>query len=107
MTLLMYSLYEVINTDTNILDVDPVFSLKFRFIMEWYEYRITYYNLKTSWFSNALTADEAEKFTQSDYDVIEEKISLEGTRIGSLFSKSTPKVSNVNINLNFTPLILR
>ena len=88
-----------------IKEVDHVFSLKFRFLMEWYDYRITYYNLKTSRSSNALSSDEAEKlwipfvvfentenndatrgdkdtevtitregeFTQSTFDVIEEK----------------------------------
>jgi len=42
-------------------EVDHIFTLKYRFLMEWYDYRITYYNLKKSRSSNALSSEEAEK----------------------------------------------
>ena len=29
-------------------EINHIFTLKFRFLMEWYDYRITYYNLKVS-----------------------------------------------------------
>lgn len=42
----------------DILEVKQVYSLKFRFVMEWYDHRLKFNNLKHRRFSNALTYDE-------------------------------------------------
>jgi len=44
-----------------IAEVDHTFTLKFRLVLEWYDYRIKYYNLKTSRSANALAIEEVQK----------------------------------------------
>ena len=42
-------------------EVDHVFSVKFRLVMEWYDHRLNYYNLKEQRSSNSLSLEEVEK----------------------------------------------
>ena len=44
-----------------IAEVDHTFTLKFRLVLEWYDYRIKYYNLKRSRSANALAIEEVQK----------------------------------------------
>lgn len=44
-----------------IAEVDHTFTLKFRLVLEWYDYRIKYYNLKKSRSANALAIEEVQK----------------------------------------------
>ena len=45
----------------SILEKDLQFILKFRLFMNWYDYRLSYHNLKTSKLLNSLSRDEVEK----------------------------------------------
>ena len=60
-------------------EVQHKFTLKFRLIMEWFDYRITYHNLKTSRSSNALAAEEVDKLW-IPYVVYENTEFNDGTR---------------------------
>jgi len=42
-------------------EVDHTFTLKFRLVLEWYDYRIKYWNLKKSRSANALAIEEVQK----------------------------------------------
>ena len=42
-------------------EVHHTFTLKFRLIMEWFDYRISYHNLKHARSSNALSSDEVDR----------------------------------------------
>ena len=42
-------------------EVNHVFSVKFRLVMEWYDHRLNYYNLKEQRSSNSLSHEEVEK----------------------------------------------
>ena len=43
-----------------ITEVDHLFTMKFVMIMEWYDHRLKYYNLKSKKSANALTTEEAQ-----------------------------------------------
>ena len=45
----------------SILEKDLQFTLKFRLFMNWYDYRLSYHNLKTSKLLNSLSRNEVEK----------------------------------------------
>ena len=55
------NVYIAIRDILSIQEVDHVFSQKFRFFMEWYDYRLIYHNLKLSRSSNSLGVAEVEK----------------------------------------------
>jgi len=42
-------------------EVNHVFSIKFRLLMEWYDHRLSYYNLKLQRSSNSLSEEEVKK----------------------------------------------
>ena len=44
-----------------LIEVDHEYVLKFKFVMEWYDHRLTYYNLKMRRSANALGTDEIQK----------------------------------------------
>ena len=60
-------------------EVHHTFTLKFRLIMEWFDYRISYHNLKVARSSNALTVEEVERLW-IPFVVFENTERNEGTR---------------------------
>ena len=60
-------------------EVNHVFSVKFRLVMEWYDHRLNYYNLKEQRSSNSLSLKEVEKLW-IPYIVFENSENSEATK---------------------------
>jgi len=88
-------------------EVQLKFTLKFRLIMEWFDYRIAYHNLKLSRSSNALSAEEIQRlwipfivYENTEHNEgtrATEDTELTVTREGSFLESDATNVDEINI----------
>lgn len=88
-------------------EVQLKFTLKFRLIMEWFDYRIAYHNLKHSRSSNALSAEEIQRlwipfivYENTEHNEgtrATEDTELTVTREGSFLESDATNVDEINI----------